>query len=193
MPVDFIIYRASSIPSLVTDERSSLKAGVTGSDIVWESGMGKDVGEKLPIETLVPNNKKSSLYIGVTEDFYEFATDRLCAFDDPSIRTLSGFMVATKYPNIAAEVLKQEGTHDVEIFQIPGTDEAVQYAFDCDGVLGIMSSGDTAKANDIIILKTFYDVTVRMIKAAEKLSRRDKEILDDICEFIEIAIQRRRL
>jgi len=40
--VDFVLIRASDIPRFVKDETSSLKFGITASDIIWESGMGKD-------------------------------------------------------------------------------------------------------------------------------------------------------
>lgn len=193
MPIDFVILRASSIPEWVNNERTNLKAGITGSDIIWESGLGKYTGEKIPVEEVLPDAKQSSLFIGVTQDFYDFAVNRLCGFDDPSTYALKGFTIATKYPNIAQEVLAEKKIDDVNIFPVPGTDEAIQYIMNCEGIVGIVSSQDTVKANDVQILELFYKVSVKMIEASDKLSRRDKTILDNLRERIELALQRRRM
>jgi len=56
-PVDFVLIRASDIPRFVQDKTSALKFGITGSDIIWESGMGKDNGEEIPIYELNPYAK----------------------------------------------------------------------------------------------------------------------------------------
>lgn len=193
MPVDFVIIRASSVPAFVTDEKSELKAGITGNDILWEAGMGKEFGEEIPVETFVPDCKKPSLYVGVTNDFYNFADDRLTGFGDPSVYCLSGFTVTTKFPNIASEYFREKSIKNVSIFPVPGTDEAIQYAYRCEGILGIKESGITVDANDIWILDVFYKVTARMIEASDKLTRRDRDILNDLRERIAVAIERKRM
>jgi len=194
-PIDFVIIRAGSIPNFVMDERSSLKAGVTGSDIIWESGMGKDIGEQILIEKLNPDAKKSSLYIGVTDKFYWSTINPFCAYEDPvdPVKSLSGISIATKYQRITREVLEEKSVGDVKIIPVIGTDEAVQYILKCEGILGVLSSGKTAKANDIRILEIFYDITVRMIQASDKMSQRDTDILNDLKERIAVAVQRRRM
>lgn len=194
LPIDFVIIRASSIPSLVTNEESELKAGITGSDIIWEAGMGKNFGEEIPVEKLNPQSKKSSLYIGVTNDFYRYVLNQVTDFiRDPKVEDLSGWMVATKYPNIAQEVFSERSVKDIKIFPIAGTDEAMQYILPCDGILGIISSGKTINANDIKILEIFYQVTTKMIQATDKLTNRDLDLLDYFRELITIAIQRKRM
>lgn len=191
MPIDFVIMRASSIPTLVTDVRSMLKVGFTGSDIIWESGFGKDSGEELPVYWLNPNVKQSSLYIGITNELAQDIEKR--NIRRPSIEDLEGYMVATKYPNIARQVFAEREMNNVEIFPIPGTDEAMQYVYpNCYGVLGIKNSGLTSGSNGIEVLDIFYKITVRSIKAAEKLRRSDEEILDDLKLKIAYAIQIRK-
>lgn len=195
VPIDFVVIRANSIPSFVKNEESSLKAGITGSDIIWEAGDGKDVGEEIPIYELNPDAKKSCLYIGVTDKFYWSTINPFCAYEDPvdPVKSLSGISIATKYQRITREVLEEKSVGDVKIIPVIGTDEAMQYVLKCEGILGILSSGKTAQANDIRVLEIFYDVTIRMIEAKDKLTQRDLEILDELKNRIAVAVQRRRM
>lgn len=187
MPIDLVIVRASSIPVLITDKRSELKAGITGSDIIWESGMDKNTGEEMPISA-----KNSRLYIGVTRRFSNYLKNEKSKI--PSVQDLSGIMIATKYPRIAKDVFSQKSIEDILIYPIPGTDEAMQYIFsNCDGILGIISSGTTVERNDVDVLETFHEVTVRMIQASGKLTEQDINILNDFRERVAIAIEKRRM
>jgi ATP phosphoribosyltransferase len=191
-PIDLVITRASDVPRLVTDERSTIKAGITGSDIIWESRLGKDNGFMLPIQEFFPKPTTPSLFIGITEPFArKIQTEE---FREVKITDLQNKMVVTKFPNIATELLAERNVQCVEIFPSPGKTEAWQYIFsDCVGIVDIVDSGETIQANDILLLEKFYEVTIRMIEASEKLSRREQTILNDLKEQITVAIQRRRM
>ena len=54
---------------MISDEESGLKAGITGSDILWDSGMGKNAGDEIPIYTLNPSAARSNVYLGATTNF----------------------------------------------------------------------------------------------------------------------------
>lgn len=186
MPIEFVIVRASDIPRVVNDEKSVIKAGITGSDILWESGFGVEAGEEVPIYELNPKAKKSSLYLGATADFIDYIAEK--EEREFGIRDLSGMMLATKYINIARDYMKDQGIGDVEVMHVPGTDEGMQYAYpSCVAVIGIKSSGDTLRANNIQIADQFHDVTVRMIQESAKLSSRDARILGDFKQRIDQA------
>lgn len=190
MPIDFVIVRASSIPPLVSNERSRLKAGITGGDILWEFGSGKNAGESMPLSIVNPNAKRSALYVGVAKSFMNYVQKTASRRVTPA--DLSGTMVATKYPRIAADYFTEKSVANVDLFYVPGTDEAMQYIFsDCVGILGIISSGKTTKANDIEVIEQFYEVTLRMIDAEDKLTRKDRELLDDFRERIAVAVQKK--
>lgn len=192
MPIDFVIVRASNIPILVNEQSSDLKLGITGSDIIWEAGLGKDTGEEIPIYNLNPNAKRSRLYIGMTERLANFIRSE--KLRDPVVTDLSGIMTATKYPRIANDAFSERSLKNVKIYQIPGTDEAMQFVFrNCDGILGIMEKDITRKANSIELLEIFYEVTIRMIKAVNKLTNEDLQILNDFKERIAIALERKRM
>ena len=103
-PVDFVLIRASDVPRFVQDD-SPLSFGITGSDIIWESGMGKDSGEEIPIYEFNPDAKKSSLYIGVTQRFKHYLQKT-----DIDIQDLQNSRIATKLPRIAGEYFTEKMT-----------------------------------------------------------------------------------
>lgn len=194
MPLDLAIIRASEVPERVFDPRSKLKAGVTGNDIIWES-MGKDFAEKsleLPIYDLNPRAKKSRLYIGVTKEFANYIRSKRQRA--PIIEDLSGETVATKYPRIAKDVFTERSIDNVKFESGGGRIEALQYGYsDWFGILEVRESGRTAERNNIEILEIFYQVTIRLIENADKLTRKDLEILNDLKELIAVALQRARM
>lgn len=188
MPIDFVLIRASSIPTCVTDERSKAVAGITGSDILWESGLDRNSGQEIPIYDLNPNAKQSSLYIGITDRFSRFI--RREKNRDPQTSDVSGQTIATKYVAVTKDFTRERSIENTTVFPIPGTDEAVQYIFpDYNAILGIISSGDTVKANCIQPLEIFYKVVVRLIEATDKMTLGQSNILNDLRERIAVALQ----
>lgn len=189
LPVEVVFMRASEIPSVVKDERSIIKAGLTGSDILWEAGWGKDAGIEIPVYTddekypwnIERYQERPNLYFGMTWDFVEKIQDQKGR--DPEVTDLSGYMLATKLPNIARGYLAENGVWDASILKVGGTDEAMQYAYpDCYGTLGVIKTGRTAKQNGIAILDTFYPVSVRWIEFASKTNEGEKRILRDLLD-----------
>lgn len=186
-----MVVRASSIPALVKDPRSLLKAGITGTDILWESGSIRTETEDIPLAQFVPDCKKPFLYVGITKIFSDRVRQKFLR--EPKLADLSGVRLATKYPRIAGEFLNDKGINDVNIYYIPGCDEAMQYVFsDCVSVLGIEDTGITRLANGIEILEKVLEVETRMIRANDKLTRMDRDILDDFREKIAICLERNR-
>ena len=189
MPIDFVIVRASDIPSIVKSERSNTAVGITGSDILWEAGYGQKYGEEIPIYQAIPDARQSSLYIGATEEFIQGLN-----VDVPDPSDLEGQMIATKHPSITRDYFVGKGLNSVEIITVNGNDEAMQYVYEfCKGILGIISSGRTIAANGIRTLDVFYDVTVRMIEEQGKMTKLATDILDDFREKIVVALQRERM
>ncbi len=191
MPLDLIVMRASDIPRILKDTRSNLKAGITGSDILWEAGLNANAGEALPIYELFPDITRPALFIGVTKRFEQETRIRNGSI---GVIDLKNKMVVTKFPNISKETLNERGVKEITIFESPGKTEAIQYVFnDCVGIIDVVDSGRTIAANNIIELERFHQVATRLIESEEKMSQRDKQILDDIRDKITIAQQKRRL
>lgn len=192
MPIDFVVVRASEVPMQISATQSLLKVGITGSDIIWENGMGKDAGEELPLYELNPNAKRAVLYIGMKRDSAN--TIRWIQGREPRVRDLTGSVVATKYPRIAEYILTEKGMREGTILQVSGKDEAMPYVFEnCRGVVCIFGTGQTAAMNDIEVLDIFYQVSLRMLKVTEKFNSRDFDIVDDFREKVAVARERRRM
>lgn len=174
---------------MINDEESGLKAGITGSDILWDSGMGKNAGDEIPIYTLNPRAARSNVYLGATTGFINDVREQKNR--EPELADLVGTRVATKYTRIAEDFFFENSVEGVRIFYVPGRDEAMQYVYpDCFAILGIRSSDTTRIANGLEVLTDIMDVTVRMIQANGKLSRREADILDAFKERVAVAVQK---
>lgn len=194
MPIVLIPFRAGDIPMIVNDERSSAKAGIAGSDIIWEKsydlGTDRNEGEILPFNELVTYPPKSTLYAGTTWDYWDYLTERLER--DISVRDMDGQTFVTIYPNITRQYLESKKLSNSKIFQISGQDEAPQYVYPFTGILGIKSSGKTIEANKIVILDEFYEVAVKLFTfGTDKLTTRDLQILNDLREMTWLALKKR--
>lgn len=166
------------------DGSSDIPIGLTGSDLIWESGMGKNSGEEIPIYDLVDDAKESSLYIGVYSGF---------ASKVKAVQDLDGKTVATKYPRITREITLEKGIEvDIKEFagSIEGLGDVYSYLY---GLVDIISSGETASANGIKILEIFYQVSLRMIDAPGKMTSLELAIFEDLRELIAVALQRKRM
>ena len=181
MPLDFVILRASDVPGFVFNERSQVKAGITGSDILWEAGYGQNAGTPLIIDE--KETSKPALFVGVSQELarnIEAEAGRI-----PTVSDLIGESLATKFPRIASDYLIGKQVVGVDILPVTGKTEAMQYVYwDCRGILDVVESGRTRDANEILELERFHEVTVRMIEAADKLSSIEKGILEDLREKI---------
>jgi len=167
IPVDLVVVRASAVPELVNCERSHLQGGITGSDILWEAGLGPNAGEELPIDA------GSTVFVGVTGRL------RRNVGSPVTIDDLAGSMVVTKFPNITEEVFAERGI-PIEVFAAAGKTEAMQYVFpNCNGIVDVISSGSTARANDLTVVESILPVTVRLINTNEQLTEREQDILAD--------------
>lgn len=187
MPIEFVLVRAGDVPRVVRDERSVVKAGITGSDILWESGIGKEAGDQIPIYELNPEAKRSSLYLGASDDFMDYILEK----EERKFvtRDLSGMMLATKYINIARDYIRQQEIKNVEVLYVPGSDEGMQYVYpSCVALIGIKSTGETLRANNVQVVDQFHDVALRMIQESAKLSPKDARVLADFRERMEKAV-----
>lgn len=192
MPIDFVLMRASSIPSVIIHPQSTVKAGITGSDILWDYGLGKDCGDEYPLNRFQPEVRQAKLYVGITGSFRDTVFKRNNR--EPLFPDLRGSRIATKYANITREIFSARGVPDVIYHFIPGSDEALQYVFpDCNGILSILSSGQTLQANNIRILEIVHEVTLRLMQHDGKMNNQERNILNDLRERIAVSLEKKRV
>lgn len=191
MPVTFVLMRAKGIPKNVFDPRSASKANITGSDILWEKGYGRDFGEEIPIYDLDPEAKRSKLYVGVEKDFLEDVKEKL---REPNLQELLDKGIASEYVRISEDFCRENGIQ-TEIFDTSdeGSAEAMPQLYQARAVIDVSETGKAAELNGIEVLQVFYEVSLRMIQADEKLTRIDRAILDDFKERIAVALERKKM
>lgn len=180
MPIDLNITRATDIPIDIFDGSSPIAVGITGSDILWEAGM-ENAGQEI---TVYPEASGPRMYYGV----YSRYADRISSLED-----LNGKIIATKYPRIANESFERRGigirTKEFS-GKIEGKDNVYPFLV---GLVDVIDSGKTAKANGIKILEEFYKINARIINAPGKLTQLELSILEDLQELIEVTMQKRRM
>src|SRR5688500_3243001 len=127
-PVDVTLVRAADIPEDVQDE--VVARGVTGADLVEESGVSVDVLLGLgfgacTLEAAVPAESSAT------------------ALDD-----LAGARVATVYPNLAQRLLGERGV-EVELVRVTGAVEVAPRLGLADAIVDLVSSGSTLRTNGL--------------------------------------------
>lgn len=173
MPVDLVVVRASSVPKLTTDPKSRIQGGMTGSDILWESGMDASTGEAIVIPSPVT---PSSIFIGATEEFIEEVEATYQR--EVKVSDLEGRMVVTKFPRIASDLFTERSV-TVKLFPEAGKTEAMQYAYDCPGIVDVINTGLTVKANKMRVINKAHTVSTRIFEApVGKATRVQTEIFD---------------
>jgi ATP phosphoribosyltransferase len=87
--------------------------------------------------------------------------------------------IGTKYPNVARQYFLGRGM-DVEIIKIDGSVELSPLLGLVDGIVDIMETGNTLRANGLVVLDTVCDISARLIvnKASFKLKH------DEVMQFI---------
>ena len=95
--------------------------------------------------------------------------------------------IATKYPNIAKKYFRSLG-EDVEIVKLEGSVEVAPIVGMTDGIVDIVETGNTLKANGLKILDKICDISTRFITNKVSLKYKSDEIYK-IIEKFENAIE----
>src|SRR2546429_3258082 len=150
----FVILRTSDVPTYV--EYGAADLGVAGKDVLLEHG-----GEGLyqPIDlgigrcTLVVAAPRSFDYTG-------------------AVKRGARLRVATKYVTTAREHFAGKGMH-VDLIRLYGSMELAPLVGLADAIVDLVSTGNTLKANDLVVVEEILPISSRLIvnPAALKLKR----------------------
>lgn len=100
--------------------------------------------------------------------------------------------IGTKYPNVARAYFAARDM-DVEIIKIDGSVELSPLLGLVDGIVDIMETGSTLKANGLVVLDKVADISARVIvnKASWRLKRDEiLQVLSDLRKAVEYNAQR---
>lgn len=168
-PVEFLYLRDDDIPGYVADGVADV--GIVGENVVAEAHQSVRSVEKLGFS-------KCRLSIAVPKSFsYKTLSD------------LTGLNIATSYPTILAQYLKQNGVV-ADIHEISGSVEIAPGIGLADAICDIVSSGSTLLSNGLKEVETIFRSEAVLI-SQENLSPVKADILAELVFRIQ-SVQKAR-
>ena len=163
--LDVVMSKAPDVVTYV--EHGVCDMGIVGKDTILESGSSF-------YEVLDLGFGKCRFALAVKEgtDFYNTYKTRI---------------VASKYPNVAKRYFASKGM-DVTVIKIEGSVELAPILGLADGIVDIVETGSTLKANGLIPIETIHEISARLIVNTASMKLHKEEILDFL-EKCEQAIQ----
>lgn len=156
--LEVIFVRTQDVPNMV--EASAADLGITGHDVVLESGA--NVRELLDLDfgsakMVVAAHEKSQV------DSIEDVED--------------GAKVATEFPNVARHYFEDLGI-DVELNQVSGATEITPFIGMADLIVDLTSTGITLRTHGLKIIDTLFETSVRLVANPESLEEKAEKIED---------------
>jgi ATP phosphoribosyltransferase len=152
--VRFVIVRPSDVPTYV--EYGAADLGVAGKDVLLEHG-----GEGLyqPIDLRIG---RCAMVVAAPRGF-DYAG---------AVKRGARLKVATKYVATAREHFAGKGMH-VDLIRLYGSMELAPLVGLADAIVDLVSTGNTLKANDLVVVEEILTISARLIvnPAALKLKR----------------------
>src|SRR5438552_3762614 len=142
-PVDVLLVRAADIPEYVQD--GVVDCGITGQDLVRERGAR--------VDELLPLGFGSCRLDAAVPEESTFAR----------IEDLAGASVATVYPHLTRELMPV----DVELVDVTGSVEVAPRLGLADGIVDLVSSGNTLRTNGLRSLGTLFRSEAVLIGAPD--------------------------
>jgi len=140
--ISVLYARARDIPEYVY--MNAAQAGITGYDMVLESGVDVEVLLKLGFG-------KAKLVVAVP------------AYSEiKSIEDLDGKRVATEFKRITENFFKKKGI-DVEVIKISGACENAPYIGIADAIVDLTSTGTTLRVNNLRVIETILETEAVLI------------------------------
>jgi ATP phosphoribosyltransferase len=152
--VQVVLVRATDVPTYV--EHGGADLGVVGLDTLIEHG---GQGLYQPIDLQIA---KCRMSVAVPEQFDYVGT----------VRRGARLTIATKYTSIAREFFAAKGMH-VDLIKLYGSMELAPLTGLADGIVDLVSTGSTLKANHLIEVERIMDISSRLVvnQASLKLKR----------------------
>ena len=152
--VRVVLVRATDVPTYV--EYGGADIGVTGKDTLIEHG-GQGLYQPLDLRIA-----KCRVSVAVRNDF-DYAQ---------AVKQGSRLKVATKYTGIARDFFASKGVH-VDMVKLYGSMELAPLTGLADAIVDLVSTGNTLKANNLIEVERFMDISSYLVvnQAALKLKQ----------------------
>jgi ATP phosphoribosyltransferase len=170
--VSIVIVRASDVPTYV--QHGAADVGVAGKDVLLEHG-GEGLYQPLDLEIarcrMVAATRRGFDWSGI-------------------VQRGARIRIATKYVKTAREHFAAKGMH-VDLIKLYGSMELAPLAGLADAIVDLVSSGNTLKANDLVVVEDIAPISARLIvnPAALKLKR---DVVQPLLDAMAKAVIARR-
>lgn len=152
--IEVIFVKANDVLTFI--EQGIADIGIVGKDTLEESGF-------------LEYNELLDLNIGKCY----FALASFNGYEERIVNRRK--KIATKYPNIAKKYFRNLG-EDVEIIKLEGSVELAPIVGMTDGIVDIVETGNTLKANGLKVLDKICDISTRLITNKVSLKYKSDEI-----------------
>ncbi len=169
--VALLIVRATDVPTYVQHGAADL--GVAGKDILLEQG-GEGLYQPLDLEIA-----RCRLVVA-TRRGYDWAG---------TVQRGARIRVATKYVRTAREHFAAKGMH-TDLIKLYGSMELAPLTGLADAIVDLVSSGNTLKANDLVVVEEIMPISARLVvnPAALKLKR---DVVQPLLDAMAAAVNAR--
>jgi len=166
--VRLIVVRAADVPTYVG--HGAAEFGIAGGDVLAEHG---GAGLYQPVD------------LGIARCRMVVATRR--GFDYRSaVQQGSRLRIATKYVGIARQHFADKGVH-VDLIKLYGSMELAPLLGLADAIVDLVSSGETLRANKLVVVEEIMPVSARLIVNQAALKTRRAELQPLIDAFAKAA------
>lgn len=162
-PLDALLAKGPDVITYV--EHGACDLGIVGKDTILEKG-----GEFYEVLDLGFGRCRFALAVPAGSDFYgTYKTRR----------------IASKYPAVTKAFFEKKGM-DVEIIKIEGSVELAPLVGLADGIVDVVETGATLKANGLVAIEDVAQISARLIVNTASMKLYRTEILDFIgkCEVL---------
>lgn len=168
--VELVFVRAQDVPDLV--ERGATDLGITGYDLVCESG---------------------ARVVELLDLGFGFAKLVVAAHEKSGIQSLRdvkpGMRVATEFPRVTKQYLESKGIK-AEVVRITGAAEITPLIGAADLIVDVTSTGTTLRTHGLEIIDVVLESTARLISNERSLKEKKEKIESIITAFQSVLYAR---
>lgn len=180
LPIIFEAIRSKEVCLDIYDPETSINGGFTGSDIAIEqNSIPRWIFPLYKFQTTEENFPKPKIILGSTPNFR-------ANIQEPKIQDLESKTIYTSYPIITKNFFEKNKTK-VNIIERQGTIEG-RWRTNLNnwGIVDIINSGNTLKANQIEIMEEILPAEIVYIEN-QNMTNKDKLRVNDLQELLYMA------
>lgn len=173
-PVDLLLVRDDDIPRMLLDGVCEL--GIVGENIAREVMLERDASDRLErLRRLGFGHCRLSVAVPENGNI-------------ESIQELSGKRIATTYPELTRELLREQGV-ETEIVELSGSVEIAPSLGTADAISDLVSTGTTLRANHLVELKEMFQSQASLYRHTGQLDDEKQALLDRLLARLEGVMQ----